>query len=119
VLIIALSRRKRRKKARTGSTRTVCTISARNSPTAIAADRARRQAIAAAEKASRDAFKRRQAAADLVHLQQVKRDLLEAYEKSGVADRDDEKSIRRRISYDSAIRRTEKQIETAAYKAGY
>ena len=70
-----------------------------------------------AEKLRREQFKQAQAAADLVHYTQVKRDLLTAYNASGAASGDTEKAIRKRIAYDNAIRRTEKQIENAAYNA--
>ena len=69
-----------------------------------------------AEKLRREQFKRSQAAADLIHYKQVKADLLKAYDAAGI-EGDTEKAIRRRIAYDNAIRRTEKQIETAAYNA--
>ena len=65
----------------------------------------------------REQFKREQAAADLVHYRQVKADLLKAYDASGAVYGDSEKAIRKRIQYDNAIRRTEKQIEKAAYDA--
>ena len=70
-----------------------------------------------AEKMRREQFKRSQAAADVIHYKQVKADLLKAYDAAGIEGSDTEKAIRRRISYDNAIRRTEKQIEKAAYDA--
>ena len=70
-----------------------------------------------AEKLRREQFKRSQAAADLIHYKQVKADLLKAYDAAGIDGTDTEKAIRRRISYDNAIRRTEKQIEKSAYDA--
>ena len=70
-----------------------------------------------AEKARKEQFNRMQAAADMVHYRQVMADLLKAYDASGAADGDSEKAIRKRIQYDNAIRRTEKQIEKAAYNA--
>lgn len=66
--------------------------------------------------ADRIRFKRSQAAADLIHYRQVKADLLKAYDAAGI-DGDGEKQIRRRIAYDNAIRRVEKQIEKSAYDA--
>ena len=78
-------------------------------------DPAKLQRIAERERLQR--FKSDQAAADLIHFEQVKADLLKAYDASGAADGDSEKSIRKRIQYDNAIRRTEKQIEKAAYNA--
>ena len=70
-----------------------------------------------AEKARKERFNRMQAAADLIHYNQVKADLLQAYDASGAAYGNSEKAIRKRIQYDNAIRRTEKQIEKAAYNA--
>jgi hypothetical protein len=70
-----------------------------------------------ADRIRREQFKRSQAAADVIHYTQVKQDLLAAYNASGAASGDSEKAIRKRISYDNAIRRTEKQIENAAYNA--
>ena len=78
-------------------------------------DPARLQRIAERERLQR--FKSDQAAADLIHLEQVKADLLKAYDASGAADGDGEKAIRKRIAYDNAIRRTVKQIEKAAFNA--
>ncbi len=69
-----------------------------------------------AERIRREQFKRAQAAADLVHYRQVKADLLQAYDAART-DGDSEKAIRKRIAYDNAIRRVEKQIEKAAYDA--
>lgn len=71
-----------------------------------------------AEKLRREQFKRMQAEQDIIHYKQVKEDLLKAYDAAGIEGSDTEKAIRRRISYDNAIRRTEKQIEKAAYDAG-
>lgn len=58
-----------------------------------------------------------QAAADLVHFEQVKADLLKAYDASGAADGESEKAIRKRIAYDNAMRTVEKKIEKAAFDA--
>lgn len=69
------------------------------------------------ERSRLERLKADQAAADLIHLEQVKADLLKAYNASGAADGDSEKAIRKRIAYDNAIRRTEKQIEKAAFNA--
>lgn len=60
-------------------------------------------------------LKAEQAAADLVHFEQVKADLLKAYDASGAADGDSEKAIRKRIAYDNAMRTVEKKIEKAAF----
>lgn len=70
-----------------------------------------------AEKLRREQFKRIQAEQDIIHYTQVKQDLLTAYNASGAASGDTEKAIRKRIAYDNAIRRAEKQIENAAYNA--
>lgn len=56
-------------------------------------------------------LERKQAQEDIYHLQQRKRDLLAAYSK--IPDNGDERTIKRRITYDNAIRNTEKQIERA------
>ena len=57
-----------------------------------------------------------QAEADMIHYRQVLSDLLKAYDSAN-CNGDSEKAIRKRIAYDSSIRRVEKQLETAAYKA--
>ena len=54
---------------------------------------------------------KKQARDDIDHLEQRKRDLLTAYSK--IPDNNDERTIKRRITYDNAIRNTEKQIEKA------
>lgn len=74
------------------------------------------QRIADRERLQR--LKAEQAAADLVHLEQVKADLLKAYDASGAADGDSEKAIKKRIAYDNAMRTVEKKIEKAAFDAG-
>ena len=56
-------------------------------------------------------LEKKQARDDIDHLEQRKRDLLTAYSK--IPDNDDERTIKRRITYDNAIRNTEKQIERA------
>lgn len=56
-------------------------------------------------------LEKRQAADDITHLEQRKRDLLTAYSK--IQDNNDERTIKHRIVYDNAIRNTEKQIERA------
>ena len=99
----------RRRSTRTVTTRTVYTLGTKSGPA--------RTVQRDAEKLRREQFKQAQAAADLVHYTQVKRDLLTAYNASGAASGDTEKAIRKRIQYDNAIRRTEKQIENAAYNA--
>ena len=56
-------------------------------------------------------LERKQAQEDIYHLEQRKRDLLTAYSK--ITDNNDERTIKRRVTYDNAIRNTEKQIERA------
>lgn len=56
-------------------------------------------------------LEKRQAADDITHLEQRKADLLKAYAQ--LPDNNDERTIKRRIVYDNAIRNTEKQIERA------
>ena len=114
VLLIILSR-KRKKRPRgpsrtqyTKTTRTVCTISAR-SQSAKTPEQQRRDA----ERSRKEQFKRYQAQADIIHYTQVKTDLLKAFDASGALSGDSEKAIRKRIQYDNAIRKTEKQIERA------
>lgn len=75
-------------------------------------DPAKLQRIADRERLQR--LKADQAAADLIHFEQVKADLLKAYDASGAADGDSEKAIRKRIAYDNAMRTVEKKIEKAA-----
>lgn len=111
-LLFKLLCRIRVKPARTVTKRTVKkTYSARNQKPADL-EKQRRQA----EKAKIEQFKRYQAEQDIIHYTQVKADLLKAYDAAR-ADGDSEKAIRKRIAYDNAIRRTEKQIENAAYNA--
>lgn len=78
------------------------------------AEQQRRQA----ERVRLEQLKAEQAAADLIHLEQVKADLLQAYNASGAADGESEKAIRKRIAYDNAMRAVEKKIEKAAFDAG-
>ena len=113
ILFTLLSRARikpaRRRSTRTVTTKTVYTLGTKAGPA--------RTVQRDAENLRREQFKRSQAAADLIHYTQVKQDLLTAYNASGAASGDTEKAIRKRIAYDNAIRRTEKQIETAAYNA--
>ena len=109
VLLIVLSRKRKNRPpgpARTVTTRTVKTVYTLGTKKPVDA-----------EKARKEQFKRDQAAADLIHYTQVKKDLMQAYDASGAVYGDTEKAIRKRIQYDNAIRRTEKQIEKAAYNA--
>ena len=102
------ARRGSRRTART-VTKTVYTLGTKTGPA--------RTVQRDADRIRREQFKRSQAAADVIHYTQVKQDLLAAYNASGAASGDNEKAIRKRIQYDNAIRRTEKQIENAAYNA--
>jgi hypothetical protein len=70
-----------------------------------------------AERSRKEQFKRYQAQADIIHYTQVKTDLLKAFDASGALSGDREKAIRKRIQYDNALRRTEKQIEKAMFDA--
>ena len=63
-------------------------------------------------------MKRIQAADDLIHLDQVKRDMLAAYQTAKI-DGDSEKAIRKRIAYDEQMRRIEKRIERASFEANH
>lgn len=56
-------------------------------------------------------LEKKQAADDIIHLKQRKADLLKAYAQ--LPDNYDERTIKRRIAYDNAIRSTDKQIEKA------
>ena len=122
VLLIILS--KKRRPARTGSTRTVTTRTVKTVYTLtpgtkkpVDAEKLKQQQQHDAARRQKEQFNRMQAAADLIHYTQVKKDLLQAYNVSGAVYGDTEKAIRKRIQYDNAIRRTEKQIEKAAYNA--
>lgn len=122
VLLIVLSR-KRKNRPRgpsrtvtTKTTRTVYTIHARNQKP-MDAEKLEREKQRDAVRRQKEQFNRMQAAADFEHYKQVKADLLKAYDAAGVMGSDTEKNIRKRIAYDNAIRRTEKQIEKAAYNA--
>lgn len=103
-----LKKRKRRKR-----TVTVRTVYARNasvkSPEQLEKDR--RKIAADYNRRIKADLEKRQAADDIVHLEQRKADLLKAYEQ--IPDANSEKIIKRRIAYDNAIRATEKQIEKA------
>lgn len=121
VLLIVLSR-KRKNRPRgpsrtvtTKTTRTVYTVSARNQKPMDAEKLKQQQRDA--DRIRKEKFKRYQAAQDMIHYTQVKKDLITAYDASGAAYGNSEKAIRKRIQYDNAIRRTEKQIEKAAYNA--
>lgn len=103
-----LKKRKRRKR-----TVTVRTVSARsiNPPNAAQLEKDRRKAVSEYNRRIKADLEKRQAADDIIHLEQRKRDLLKAYEQ--IPDADSEQIIKKRIAYDNAIRATEKQIEKA------
>lgn len=63
-------------------------------------------------------MKRGQAAEELIHLDQVRRDMLSAYQTARI-DGDSEKAIRKRIAYDEQMRRIEKRIEKATFEANH
>ena len=116
------SRRRRTVTNRTVTTKTVYTLGIKAGPARTVqrdADRIQADRVKAerdADRIRREQFKRSRAAADLVHYKQVKADLLKAYD-AAQCDGNSEKQIKKRIAYDNAIRRTEKQIENAAYNA--
>ena len=107
VLLIILSKKRRRR------ARTVKTVYTRRTKKTADAEKLQRDAA----RRQKEQFKRMQADADLIHYMQVKKDLITAYNASEAVYGDTEKAIRKRIQYDNAIRRTEKQIEKAAYNA--
>ena len=112
IIITLLSRIRikpaRRRSTRTVTTRTVYTLGTKTGPA--------RTVKRDADRIRREQFKREQAAADLIHYKQVKADLLKAYDAAGI-EGETEKAIRRRITYDNALRTVEKKIEKAAYDA--
>ena len=115
VILLSILKRKRRKRtgaARPRAARTVCTISARSQNA-----KTPEQQRCDAERSRKEQFKRYQAEQDIIHYRQVKRDLLTAYNVCGALSGDSEKAIRKRIQYDNAIRKTEKQIEKAMFDA--
>ena len=103
-----LKKRKRRKR-----TVTVRTVSARNASVKSLEqlEKDRRKAVSEYNRRIKADLEKRQAADDIIHLEQRKADLLKAYEQ--LPDTNSEKIIKRRIAYDNAIRSTEKQIEKA------
>lgn len=103
IIVLSILCRKRRR--RTVTTRTVTVWNVKP------ADPAKLQREK--QKADRLNMIRSQSAADLVHLQQRRRDLLKAYNMIPAADT--EKNIKKRIQYDNAIRNTDKQIAAARY----
>ena len=68
------------------------------------------------EQTEKARFRREQAEADIIHLNQVRADLLKAYELAA-CDGDTERDIKRRISYDNALRSVDKRLSKAEYEA--
>ena len=108
VILIVTTKRRRRRPTQTVTTRTV-TIKPSRPKTG---EQMRREA----RRTAAEQMKRRQAADDLIHLDQVKRDMLTAYQAARI-DGDTERAIRKRIAYDEQMRRIEKRIEKAAIDA--
>lgn len=107
--LLSRIRYKPARRRRTVTTKTVYTLGTKAGPA--------RTDPRTAEKLRREQFKRCQAEQDIIHYTQVKQDLLSAYNASGAASGDTEKQIRKRISYDNALRTVEKKIEKSAYDA--
>ena len=103
---------RRRKVAR--RTVTIKTVSPQRMQAQAEAQRKRYEAEQ--RRIERNRFEVEQAEADIIHYKQVLNDLLKAY-GSAKCDGDSEKAIRKRISYDNSIRRVQKQIEAASFKA--
>lgn len=112
ILIVTTKRRRRRPTQRT-RTQTVTTRTITIKPSRPKTDEQMRRE---SRRAAMEQMKRRQAADDLVHLDQVKRDMLTAYQTARI-DGDSEKAIRKRIAYDEQMRRIEKRIEKASIDA--
>ena len=60
-------------------------------------------------------FEWTQASNELIHLRQVEKDLLQAYERSNVIQSDTEKGINKRIAYDNKLRNVQRKIEKQQY----
>lgn len=102
--------KKRKRRRRTVTTRTVYARNASvKSPEQLEKDR--RKIVSDYNRRIKADLEKRQAADDIIHLEQRKADLLKAYEQ--LPDANSEQIIKRRIAYDNAIRSTEKQIEKA------
>lgn len=113
VILIVMTKRRRRRPAQRTRTQTVTTRTITIKPSRPKTDEQMRRE---ARRAATEQMKRRQAADDLVHLDQVKRDMLTAYQTARI-DGDSEKAIRKRIAYDEQMRRIEKRIEKASIDA--
>ena len=113
VILIVTTKRRRRRPAQHTRTQTVTTKTITIRPSRPkSAEQMQREA----RRAEADRMKRRQAAEELIHLDQVKRDMLTAYQTARI-DGDSEKAIRKRIAYDEQLRRIEKRIEKASFDA--
>lgn len=105
----------RRRPARTTRTaRTTTRVITQTRPTVKSSEQMWREA----RRAEADRMRRRQAEDDLIHLGQVRRDMLAAYQTARI-DGDSEKAIRKRIAYDEQMRRIEKRIEKATFEANH
>lgn len=116
ILVSILKHRRRRRAGPHKAIRTVTSacISARNqTPKTPQSDpeRERKAICRDYNRRIKAELEKRQAADDITHLEQRKADLLKAYAQ--LPDNNDERTIKRRIVYDNAIRNTEKQIERA------
>ena len=67
------------------------------------------------ERTLKTQFERTQASNELIHLRQVEKDLLQAYERSNVIQSDTEKGINKRIAYDNKLRSVQRKIEKQQY----
>lgn len=67
------------------------------------------------ERTLKTQFERNQASNELIHLRQVEKDLLQAYERSNVIQSDTEKGINKRIAYDNKLRNVQRKIEKQQY----
>ena len=113
VIRIVTTKRRRRRPAQRVRTQTITTRTVTIKPSRPkTAEQMQREA----RRAEADRMKRRQAAEELIHLDQVRRDMLSAYQTAKI-DGDSEKAIRKRISYDEQMRRIERRIEMATFEA--
>ena len=113
VILIVTTKHRRRRPAQHTRTQTVTKTVVTIKPSRPKTDEQMRRE---ARRVAAEQMKRRQAADDLVHLGQVKRDMLTAYQTARI-DGDSEKAIRKRIAYDEQMRRIEKRIEKASFDA--
>ena len=113
VILIVTTKRRRRRPAQHTRTQAVTTKTITIKPSKPKTDEQMRRE---ARRAATEQMKRRQAADELIHLDQVKRDMLTAYQTARI-NGDSEKAIRKRIAYDEQMRRIEKRIEKASLDA--